>query len=88
MKRLFAVVIVLALLVVGLGFYRGWFALSSSGGTAESNKTNVNLSVDSGKMKEDARLVKNKTTEWTGSAEEETREPAAPPTDAAPPDAE
>lgn len=60
MKRWFAVVIVLVFLVVGLGFYRGWFVLSSPDADKESNKVNVNLSLDKGKIQEDAELVKNK----------------------------
>jgi hypothetical protein len=65
MKRLFAVVIVLAILVVGVGFYRGWFTLSHPEAEKGSNKVNVNLTVDEGKMHEDAAAVKKKTTELT-----------------------
>ena len=44
MKMTFAkVLVVLALCVVGFGFYRGWFALSSPGRGTESNKVNINL---------------------------------------------
>ena len=64
MKKLFAVLFVLALLVIALGFYRGWFVLSSRD-TDEGNKVNVNLAVDKDKMKEDAKAVKKKTTELT-----------------------
>jgi len=71
MKRLFAVVIVLALIVVGVGFYRGWFALSSSSADQGSNKVNVNLTVDPDKMKEDAEAVKGRTAELTGNVTEQ-----------------
>ena len=75
-KKLFAVVIVLALLVIGVGFYRGWFALSSPSADQGSNKVNVNLTVDRDKMQEDAQAVQNKTAELTGTATEEANGPA------------
>jgi len=69
-KNMFAVLIVLVLLVVGLGFYRGWFALSSPADKG-SNKVNVNLTMDGNKMQEDAQAVQNKTAELTGQANKE-----------------
>jgi len=76
MKRLYAVVIVLALIVVGVGFYRGWFALSSSTADQGSNKVNVNLTVDPDKMKEDAEAVKGRTAALTGQAKDAVNQPA------------
>jgi len=73
MKRLYAVVIVLALIVVGVGFYRGWFALSSSTADQGNNKVNVNLTVDPDKVKEDAEAVQNKTAELTGTSTKEVK---------------
>ena len=71
MKMTFAkVLVVLVLCVVGFGFYRGWFALSSPARDAESNKVNINLSMDGDKVKEDAEMVKDKTAELTGKASE------------------
>jgi hypothetical protein len=62
MKRnLFSIVVVLVLCVVGFGFYRGWFAMSSSNSGAESKKVSVNLTVDGDKMREDAATVRKKT---------------------------
>jgi hypothetical protein len=63
--RIIKVVLVLALCVAVLGFYRGWFSLSSRGRDAESNKINVSLTVDPDKMKDDAEKVKEKTTALT-----------------------
>ncbi len=65
MKKLCTVLIVLAILVVGVGFYRGWFVLSSKGNSA-SHKVNVNLTVDQDKMKEDGAKLKEKTKKLTG----------------------
>jgi len=71
---LMKVLIVLVLCVVGLGFYRGWFAVSSHRGGAESNKVNINVTVDPDKVKEDAEKVKEKTAELTGKVAAGARE--------------
>jgi cell division protein FtsX len=63
MKRRFTILTVLLILVVGLGFYRGWFAVSRSAADIGSNKVNVNLTVDPDKMKSDTKIVKEKTVE-------------------------
>ncbi len=60
--------------VVSLGFYRGWFSLSNRGPDTGSNKVNINLTVDQGKMQEHAEAVKNKATELAGRAAEGTNE--------------
>ena len=65
MKKLCSLVIVLAIIVVGAGFYRGWFTLSSNR-HVEGHKVNVNLTVDEGKMKQDGEKLKEKTRELTG----------------------
>jgi hypothetical protein len=70
-----SVLFVLLVGVVALGFYRGWFALSSSRPDAGNNKVNVNLTVDRGKMQEDAEAVKNKATQLTGNVTEEAKGP-------------
>lgn len=64
MNRAFAVLVVVVLLLIGVGFYRGWFALSSPA-DQDSNKVNVSLTVDGDKVQEDADAVKEKTTELT-----------------------
>ena len=66
MKRLLPAVFVLVVLVLAIGFYRGWFVVSSSDRGLSSDKTNVNLTVDKGKMQEDVKAVKDAAS---GSAE-------------------
>lgn len=63
-SKLFTVILLLLLCVVGVGFYRGWFALSST--RPDDGKININLTVDPDKVKEDAESVKDKTMELTG----------------------
>jgi len=68
-----SVLFVLFVGVVALSFYRGWFALSSHRPDTGSDKVNVNLTVDRGKMQEDAEGVKNKATQLTGNVTGEAK---------------
>jgi len=72
---LMKVLVVLVLCTVGLGFYLGWFAVSSHSSGTESNKVSVSLTVDPDTMKADAERVKEKTTELTDKAAAEAKEP-------------
>ena len=62
MKRLRSFLIVLVIIGVGLGFYRGWFVVSG-GREAVTHKVDVNLTVDTDKVKADAEAVKDKATD-------------------------
>ena len=70
-----SVLFVLLVGVVALGFHRSWFALSSRGPDAGSNKVNVNLTADQGKMQDDSETVKKKAAELTGKVTEEAKGP-------------
>jgi hypothetical protein len=63
-RRWFHLLLLILLIVVGVGFYRGWFVLSSARETT-SNRVNINLTVDPDRVKEDADRVKEKTSELT-----------------------
>lgn len=63
MKNLIVVVLVLLLCVVGFGFYRGWFSVSSPKTGVGTNQVNISLTVDPDKMKADTQMVKEKTLE-------------------------
>ena len=56
MKRFAALLVVVAIVVLGMGFYRGWFVLSS-GRHFGTNKVDVHLTVDPDKVKTDAEQV-------------------------------
>jgi hypothetical protein len=84
MKR---ALIVLAIVLLAAGFIRGWFALSGPHRVPESEKVDVNLTVDPQKIKEDAVDVKEKAIEFEGKVKEELqdlRRKAAPPEKPAP----
>lgn len=63
MRSLVKVLVVLVICLVGIGFYLGWFSLSSSNPDQEGNKVNVNVSVDKGKMKSDVKRAEEKVKE-------------------------
>lgn len=52
MKNFIRVLLLIGVVLIGFGFYRGWFALSS-GQQSGSNKIDVNLTVDPDQMKTD-----------------------------------
>jgi hypothetical protein len=62
MNRILLVLFLVVLCVVGVGFYRGWFATEtdSSGG-----KSNINFSVDREKIKDDVDSLKKKAANAT-----------------------
>ncbi|HUG93418.1 MAG TPA: hypothetical protein VML55_21445 [Planctomycetaceae bacterium] len=77
MRKFLVVVIVLAICVVGFGFYRGWFAFSSPDPAAGSDTVNINLATDKDKMKDDAQAVKDKAAELTGNSADEAPDSAS-----------
>jgi hypothetical protein len=73
MKRTtITVLLVLLVGVVAVGFYRGWFTLSSRP-DAGSKKVDVSLTLDRDKMQEDASAVQKKTTELVGKVTEQAK---------------
>ncbi len=74
MNRLFGILIVLVICFAAVGFYRGWFTVSSRSPDAASQKVDINLSVDPAKMKADAESVKEKAVELTGQTKENASE--------------
>ena len=73
MKKVTAILIVYAIIVIASSSYWIWFALSKSRRTAGSNKVNINLATDPDKMKQDAQAVKDKATELTGGVKEDVK---------------
>ena len=66
--KVFLVVVVLLLVgIAGLGFYRGWFRLSSDTDNAD-HKVSTTFTVDQNKIQED----KEKVTDFGHAAKEKT----------------
>lgn len=62
MRKLFSFIMVLAVVVVGLGFYLGWFGVSTTHDST-SGKTGVELTIDQNKIKADAEKAKEKVAD-------------------------
>lgn len=79
--KVFGVLFLLLILVGGIGFYRGWFSMTSDQGNSDSRNVDVNLTVDRDKIDEDADTVKDKVQELTGKAKDEANDLIQPATE-------
>jgi hypothetical protein len=73
MRSRLKLVIVLLLCLVGIGFWRGWFSVSSPKPDTEGNKVNVNMSVDKGKIKSDIKKAERKVEKGVSELEGKTK---------------
>jgi hypothetical protein len=69
MNRFLIVLLLLVAGVVGLGFYLGWFHLSTS---STDQKTNITITVDQDKIREDEEKAKEKVQEAGQKLKERT----------------
>ncbi len=60
MNRFVSVVLILIILVVSVGFFRGWFSMTTNNEPL-TEKLDVHFQVDRDKMKQDANAVETKT---------------------------
>ena len=72
MKKLSAL-FAITILIVGLGFYRGWFAFSRSVPDTGSNKVSITLDANPDKMKEDAKIVTARAKQLTGGVRNDAK---------------
>ena len=83
MKRLLFVVILLLVGIVGVGFYRGWFGLSTNNTDHTSSATiTVNqdkIRQDETKAKEKVQDLEQKAKEKTGVGADKVKEPERQP---------
>ncbi len=82
MRRLLIVLVLLAAGVVGLGFCRGWFHLSTGGTDGETSAT---VTVDREKIGQDTEKAKEKLQEAERRLKEKANASAAAGREAAPP---
>jgi hypothetical protein len=69
MKNLLVVLFLLLIVIAGLGFYQGWFHLSTD---STDHKPNVTLSVDEDKIHQDEKTVKEKMQDFGHKAKDKT----------------
>ena len=76
MKALMFVVFLLLVCVVGLGFYRGWFWLSTN---SSDQKPSATITVDKDKIHADEKLAKEKVQGFGHEAKQKTDDRADKP---------
>jgi hypothetical protein len=63
MRKFLGTLLIVALIVAGVGVYRGWFGVSTDD---QPGETNVELKIDKQKIKQDAAAASTKARELTG----------------------
>ena len=61
-NALASVLIILFIALIAIGFMRGWFALNTA--QSPSGKTDIELSIDPQKARQDAEKVQHRTDEF------------------------
>ena len=73
MKTLLVVIVLLVAGIAGLGFYRGWFRLSTDNA---DQKPSATITVDKDKIRDDEQIAKEKVHNFGQGAKEKTGERA------------
>jgi hypothetical protein len=68
MARFISVLLVIVLVIAGFGYYRGWFVFGTS---HEGDKTNINISVDKEKIRDDEKKAEDKVRNLGHKASDE-----------------
>ncbi len=76
MKRLLVLVVILVACAAGLGFYRGWFQLSTGGSDHEAG---VTITVDRDKIRGDEKRVEKSVHELGNKPTEKIGDESPPP---------
>jgi len=66
MNRFFSFILILFIVVACLGFFRGWFSLTTKN-EPFTEKVDIHFQVDRDKMKQDANTVEEKTKGLLGT---------------------
>jgi len=66
MNRFVSLVLLVLVVAVCIGFFRGWFSVSTSN-ESSGNKLDVNFKVDRDKMQDDAKAIQEKTKSVIGT---------------------
>jgi predicted negative regulator of RcsB-dependent stress response len=69
MRKLLGTLVVLAAVVIGIGFYRGWFTFSTSHDSGTDQRS-IHMNIDENKVKSDAEKAKEKASEAAGKIRE------------------
>ncbi len=65
MRKLLGTLTILILIIVGVGFYRGWFGVAADD---QPGQTNVEITVDKERIKQDAEAASEKAREFANQS--------------------
>lgn len=80
MRKVLGTLTILVFIVVGVGLFRGWFGVAAND---QPGQTNVEITVDKEKIKQDAAAASEKAKEIAEKAKsklDDSQEEALPPT--------
>jgi hypothetical protein len=78
MFSLIRLLFILLLGLIGVGWFRGWYSLSSPTRDAEHNKVNISVSVDATKVEADAEKLKHEIASRVAQHTKEADAKSAP----------
>ena len=73
MRKILGSLVVLLLIVVVVGVFRGWFGVPSGGYSPDDKRATFSVDVDKEKIKEDAEAVKDKAGKITDKIKDSTK---------------
>ena len=74
MRKFLGTLVVVVLIVAGVGFYRGWFGVSTYD---QPGETNVELKIDKERIQQDAKAASKKARELAGRGNDQSDELSA-----------
>ena len=69
MRKFLGTLVIFALIVAGVGFYRGWFGVSADD---QPGETSVELKIDKEKIQQDAEAASEKARELAGRGKDQS----------------
>ncbi len=61
MRKFLGTLVILAIIVAAVGYYRGWYDVSTNDRPGE---TNIEMTIDKDKIKQDAEAARQKASEF------------------------
>ena len=71
MRKFLGTLVILAVIVAGVGFYRGWFGVTTDD---QPGETNVELKIDKERIKQDAETASEKARELADQSDDQSDE--------------
>ena len=70
MRKFLGTLVILAMIVAAVGYYRGWYDISTDDRPGE---TNIEMTIDKDKIKQDAEAARQKASEFAADQNDQDR---------------